>query len=44
MTQFLGSATVGVIVWWIEQSRPCSIDELSNELWRLLAPHIESFL
>lgn len=44
MTQFLGSATVGVIVWWIEQSRPCSIDELSNELWHLLAPHIESFL
>lgn len=44
MTQFLGSATVGVIVWWIEKSKPCSIDELSNELWRLLAPHIESFL
>lgn len=39
--QFLASAIVGVIVWWIEKSRPCSIDELSNKLWYLLEPHIE---
>lgn len=40
-TQFLGSALVGVIVWWIENAKPCSIDELSEELWRLVEPHIE---
>lgn len=38
--QFISSAIVGVIIWWIEQSRPVSIDELSNELWTLLEPHI----
>jgi len=42
--QFLGSAIVGVIIWWIEHSRPYSIDELSNELWHLLEPHIDTFL
>lgn len=42
--QFLGSAIVGVIIWWIEHSRPCAIDELSNELWDLLEPHIDTFL
>lgn len=42
--QFLGSAIVGVIIWWISYSRHCSIDELSNELWHLLEPHIDTFL
>ena len=42
--QFLGSAIVGVIIWWVENTRPCSIDELSNELWYLLEPHIDTFL
>ncbi|MBM2658187.1 TetR/AcrR family transcriptional regulator [Staphylococcus pseudoxylosus] len=42
--QFLGSAIVGVIIWWIAHSRPCSIDELSTELWHLLEPHIDTFL
>lgn len=37
--QFLSSAVVGVIVWWIEASKPCDIDTLTTELSVLLEPH-----
>ncbi|MDK9846633.1 TetR-like C-terminal domain-containing protein [Staphylococcus equorum] len=37
--QFLSSAVVGIIVWWIEASKPCDIDTLTTELSVLLEPH-----
>lgn len=40
--QFLSSAIVGVIVWWIEQSKPCSINELAEELTVLLEPYMDN--
>lgn len=39
--QFLSSAVVGVIIWWIEESKPCDIDTLVGELSVLLEPHLK---
>lgn len=36
LAQFLTSATVGVIEWWIIGSMPYSAEEISEQLWTLL--------
>ncbi|WP_138751331.1 TetR/AcrR family transcriptional regulator [Paenibacillus sinopodophylli] len=35
MTQFIGSAFVGVIEWWILNSMPQSPEEVADQLWGL---------
>jgi len=34
--QFLSSATVGVIEWWLTHSNPCSAQEINEKLWSML--------
>jgi AcrR family transcriptional regulator len=34
--QFLSSAIVGVIEWWLTHTMPCSAEEITEQLWSLL--------
>lgn len=34
--QFLSSAIVGVIEWWLTHTLPCSAEEITDRLWSLL--------
>ncbi|CAM4395480.1 AcrR family transcriptional regulator [Paenibacillus endophyticus] len=36
LVQFLSSATVGVIEWWLTHEMPCSSEEITEHLWVLL--------
>ncbi|WP_139997759.1 TetR/AcrR family transcriptional regulator [Paenibacillus paridis] len=36
LVQFLASAAVGVVEWWISRSMPYSANEMVEELWSLL--------
>lgn len=36
LVQFLSSAIVGVIEWWLTQQMPCSVEEITEQLWSLL--------
>lgn len=36
LVQFLSSAIVGVIEWWLTQQKPCSVEEITEQLWSLL--------
>ncbi len=36
MAQFLASAIVGVLEWWITHSMPCSTTDIVDQLWSLL--------
>jgi len=36
LVQFLSSAIVGVIEWWLTQPMPCSVEEITEQLWSLL--------
>lgn len=36
MTQFLASAIVGVLEWWITHSMPCPVTDIVEQLWSLL--------
>ncbi len=35
--QFYSSAVIGVIIWWVLNDQPCSVEEVSESLWTLLA-------
>lgn len=36
MVQFLASAIVGVLEWWMTCSTPCSVTDIVEQLWSLL--------
>ncbi len=36
MAQFLASATVGVLEWWMTHSMPCPVTDIVDQLWSLL--------
>lgn len=36
LVQFLSSAIVGVIEWWLTHTKPCSAEEITEQLWSLL--------
>lgn len=36
MAQFLASAIVGVLEWWITHSMPCPVMDVTDQLWSLL--------
>lgn len=36
VVQFLSSAIVGVIEWWFTHTMPCSVEEITEQLWSLL--------
>lgn len=36
--QFLTSAIVGIIEWWITNEMPCTVEEVTTQLWALLMP------
>lgn len=38
-THFLTSAIIGILEWWLGNAMPCSIDELTGQLWNLLQPY-----
>ncbi len=37
--QFLTSAFVGVVEWWLVNSMPCSIEEVTKQLWEEASLH-----
>jgi AcrR family transcriptional regulator len=38
-THFLASGFIGVLEWWINNSMPCSVQEVTEQLMFLLKPH-----
>ncbi len=42
--QFLTSAIVGVLEWWVVNLMPISIDEISKQLWSLIECNYVDFL
>ena len=38
-THFLASGFIGVLEWWINNSMPCSVPEVTEQLMFLLEPH-----
>lgn len=38
-THFLASGFIGVLEWWINNSMPCSVQEVTEQLMFLLEPH-----
>ena len=36
MAQFLASAIVGVVEWWVTNAMPCPVTEMVEQLWLLL--------
>jgi AcrR family transcriptional regulator len=42
--QFLTSAIVGIIEWWITNEMPCTVEEVTKKLWELLLPFKEDLL
>lgn len=42
--QFLTSAIVGVLEWWVVNLMPVSIDEISEQLWSLIECNYVDFL
>lgn len=42
--QFLTSAIVGVLEWWVVNLMPISIDEISEQLWSLVESNYVDFL
>jgi AcrR family transcriptional regulator len=38
-TQFLTSGFIGVLEWWINNSMPCNVQEITEQLMFLLAPY-----
>jgi len=42
-THFLASGFIGVLEWWINNSMPCSVQEVTEQLMFLLKPHTKEF-
>lgn len=42
-THFLASGLIGMIEWWIDNSMPCTIQEITTQLMYLLSPYTKSF-
>ena len=42
-THFLASGFIGVLEWWINNSMPCSVKEVTEQLMFLLKPHTKEF-
>ena len=36
LIQFIASGAVGVVVWWITNSMPYSVKDITEQVWKLL--------
>jgi len=43
-TQFLTSGFIGVLEWWINNSMPCNVQEITEQLMFLLEPYTKHFV
>jgi AcrR family transcriptional regulator len=43
-THFLASGFIGVLEWWINNSMPCSVQEVTEQLMFLLEPYTKQLL
>lgn len=44
VAQYMANAFLALLVWWIDNDLPCSVDELNNLMMRLMEPGLKDVL